>query len=155
MSEIVFDESLILELEGIEENTEALTQLTDYLLDKGYVKNGYKEAILEREAMFPTGLSTGVINIAIPHADTRYVNQAAICVGILKKPVKFSAMDEPDHQIDVNIIIVLALKEAHGHLEMLQKVVELIKDQDNLKKIVTASDTKPVYDIISSHLLQQ
>lgn len=153
MNEIVFDESLILELGDVEDNTEALTLLTDYLLEKGFVKEGYREAILEREAAFPTGLSTGEINIAIPHADTSFVNQAALCVGILKKPVKFSAMDEPDHQIDVNIIIVLALKEAHGHLEMLQKVVELIKDQDNLKKIVMAGDMKPAYDIISGHLL--
>lgn len=153
MSEIVFDESLILELGDVEDNTEALTLLTDYLLEKGFVKEGYREAILEREAAFPTGLSTGEINIAIPHADTSFVNQAALCVGILKKPVKFSAMDEPDHQIDVNLIIVLALKEAHGHLEMLQKVVELIKDQDNLKNIVMADDTKPAYKIISGHLL--
>ena len=153
MSDIQFDESMILELEDVQSNTQALTFLTDYLLEKGFVKEGYREAILKREASFPTGLSTGEINIAIPHADTSYVNQAALCVGILKKPVKFSAMDEPDHQIDVNIIIVLALKEAHGHLEMLQKVVELIKDQDNLKSIVTAEDKKPVYNLISSHLL--
>ncbi len=153
MSDIQFDESMILELEDVQSNTQALTFLTDYLMEKGFVKEGYREAILKREANFPTGLSTGEINIAIPHADTSYVNQAALCVGILKKPVKFSAMDEPDHQIDVNIIIVLALKEAHGHLEMLQKVVELIKDQDNLKSIVTAKDKKPVYNMISSHLL--
>lgn len=153
MSDILFDESMILELEDVNSNTQALTLLTDYLLEKGYVKEGYKEAILEREASFPTGLSTGAINIAIPHADTSYVNQAALCVGISKKPVKFSAMDEPDHQIDVNIVIVLALKEAHGHLEMLQKVVELIKDQDNLKSIVTANDKEPVYNMIARYLL--
>lgn len=153
MDDILFDESMILELKDVQDNTQALTVLTDYLLAKGYVKDGYREAILEREASFPTGLSTGEINIAIPHADTSYVNQAALCVGVSKTPVKFSAMDEPDHQIDVSVIIVLALKEAHGHLEMLQKVVELIKDQDNLKHIVAAESKGPVYNIISSHLL--
>lgn len=153
MSAILFDESMILKLEHVDSNIKALCLLAGYLFEKGYVKEGYEAAILEREASFPTGLSTGKINIAIPHADTSYVNQAAICVGVAEKPVKFCAMDEPDHQIDVSVIIMLALKEAHGHLKMLQKVVELIKDQDNLKKIVTAADTKPVYDLISGYLL--
>lgn len=153
MSEVVFNESLIVELDDLYTNKEALSSIANHLYEKGYVKEGYKEAILAREADFPTGLFTGEINIAIPHADVNFVNEASIAVGILKKPVKFRAMDEPDNEIEVSLIIMLALKEAHGHIQMLQKVVSLIKNQDSIKKIISCNDLKTIYEIISEYLL--
>ena len=153
MSELVFNESLIIKLEGLSTNEEALSLMANHLYDKGYVKESYKDAILNRESEFPTGLFTGAINVAIPHADVNFVKEASIAVGILKNPIKFRAMDDPDKEIEVRLIIMLALKEAHGHIQMLQKVVSLIKNQDSIKEILSTDDLKKSYEIISKYLL--
>lgn len=155
MSEILFNESLIINLSDLNTNNEALSVIADHLYEKGYVKEGYKNAILKREAEFPTGLFTGGLNVAIPHADVNFVNEASIAIGILKKPIKFRAMDEPENEIDVSLIIMLALKEAHGHIQMLQRVVNLIKNQDSIKKIISCNDVNKINEIISKYLLDE
>jgi PTS system galactitol-specific IIA component len=153
MSDIKFNESQILKLEGNTSNVEVLSTIADLLCEKGLVKDTYKKAILDREAVFPTGLFTGGINVAIPHADVEHVNEASICVGILKEPVNFHAMDEPDNIIEIKLVIMLALKEAHGHIDMLTKIINLIQDQETVKTIIESDNVETVYNIIKSKLL--
>jgi PTS system galactitol-specific IIA component len=60
------------------------------LLERGgYVNKSYQAAVLERERTFLTGLPTGEINVAIPHADAVHVLQSAIAVGVLAKQSSF------------------------------------------------------------------
>ena len=153
MKDITFNEELILKINGKKQDVEVLAYMAEYLQSKGLVKDSYSKAITDREAEFPTGLFTGNINIAIPHADTEHVEKAAICVGVLEEPIIFRAMDDPDKELEIRLIIMLALKEAHGHIEMLQKVVELIKDQEALNKVIESSDSSIIYQIISEKLL--
>ena len=153
MKDITFNEELILKINGKKQDMEVLAYMAEYLQSKGLVKDSYSKAITDREAEFPTGLFTGNINIAIPHADTEHVEKAAICVGVLEEPIIFRAMDDPDKELEIRLIIMLALKEAHGHIEMLQKVVELIKDQEALNKVIESSDSSIIYQIVSEKLL--
>lgn len=153
MSAITFNELLILKLNQEKTDIEVLSALADRLCEQGLVKDTYKKAILDREAEYPTGLFTGNINIAIPHADIKHVNKASICVGIIENPIKFHAMDEPANEIDVRLVIMLALTEAHGHIKMLQKVVALIQNQELVKKVMESTDLKTVYEIIKKQLL--
>ncbi len=150
---LFFNENLIFKIKGLDTNKEVLSFVADKLYKEDCVNDEYKDAILKREESFPTGLFTGAINIAIPHADCAYVKKAALAIGVLDKPVEFQSMDDPDKSIGVSLVIMLALSEPHGHLEMLQKVVELIKNQDDLKEIVESEDTKKVFDLISRYLL--
>ena len=90
--------------------------------------------------------------MAIPHADVIHVNKAAIAIAILDKPVEFYAMDEPEQKICVQVVVMLALKEAHGHIEMLQKVVSLIKDQALVKQLIELEDKKEVCNKIKEKL---
>lgn len=153
MSAITFNELLILKLNQEKTDIEVLSALADRLCEQGLVKDTYKKAILDREAEYPTGLFTGNINVAIPHADIKHVNKASVCVGIIEKPIKFHAMDEPANEIDVSLVIMLALTEAHGHIKMLQKVVALIQNQELVKKVMESTDLKTVYEIIKEQLL--
>ena len=41
----------------------------------------------------------------------------------------------------------------HGHIEMLQKVVALIQNQDVVKSIVHSSNQKEIYETIKKYLL--
>ena len=151
---ILFDQSLILRIEDTKTNTEVLTQMCDHLCEQGLVKDTYCQAILDREANFPTGLKTGAINIAIPHADVCHVEQAAICVAVLNPPVDFRAMDEPEDAVPISLVIMLVLTEPHGHLEMLQRIVGLIQDQQEVKRIMEAEHKGEIEEIIRKHLLE-
>lgn len=155
MSSITFRESLILRLDGNMTDTAVLSAMCDNLCREGIVKDSYKAAILEREASYPTGLQCGGINIAIPHADIAHVNEAAISVAILKEPAPFKAMDEPDGDVPIAIVIMLALTEAHGHIEMLQKIVGLIQNQEELQKILDSNDNQAVMELIKKELCNQ
>ena len=53
---------------------------------------------MKRESVYPTGLPVGEINVAIPHTDPEHVNNAAICLGILEKPVTFNVMGMEEKQ---------------------------------------------------------
>ncbi len=152
MGEIKFDESQIIVMEDQLKQDDVLKRLAGLLKEKGYTKESYSAAVREREKIFPTGLFTGQINVAIPHCDIVNVNEAAICVGILKESTQFARMDGPESKIDVNLVIMLALTEAHGHIEMLQKIVSLIQNQEVVRQIVTSENKKDIYEILKTHL---
>ncbi|MBO8463228.1 MAG: PTS sugar transporter subunit IIA [Firmicutes bacterium] len=152
MEEIIFQEEQVLKLVGFKTKEEVLSEIADTLCQQGIVKETYKEAILNREKEFPTGLNTGGINLAIPHADVAHVNKPAIAIAILDKPVEFQAMDEPEQTIFVQVVVMLALKEAHGHIEMLQKVVGLIQDQELVKQVIELEDKTEICNKIKGKL---
>ena len=63
-------------------------------------------------------------------------------------------MEEPENIIPVKIVIMLALDEPHGHIEMLQKIVTLIKNQKAKQAILKASSKEKIYEILEPILLQ-
>ncbi|MBS4804197.1 MAG: PTS sugar transporter subunit IIA [Clostridium sp.] len=132
-------------------SNDILSFLADKLKEEGYAKEGYKEAILKREVEYPTGLPAE-IKIAIPHCDHTLVNESAIAVGVLNNTVNFQAMDDPSKTLDVQIVIMLALDEPHGHIEMLQKIVQLIKSSEDLKRIIEATSDEEVLQVINNYL---
>lgn len=123
---------------------EALEKLAGRLCEAGYVKESFAQAILEREKVFPTGLPTEGYGVAIPHTDVEHVNKPAIALGILKKPVKFNLMGDldPNNQVDVRIMFMLAIKEPHMQLKLLQDIMEVIQDSVLLQKMVEAPDVE-------------
>ncbi|EOR20742.1 phosphotransferase system mannitol/fructose-specifc IIA component (Ntr-type) [Clostridium sartagoforme AAU1] len=132
-------------------SSEVLSFLADKLKEEGFAKEGYKEAILKREVEYPTGLPA-TIKIAIPHCDHTLVNESAIAMGVLNNPVDFQAMDDPSITLDVQIVIMLALNEPHGHIEMLQKIISLIQNAEDLKKIIEAKSDESLLEVINNYL---
>lgn len=152
MADVEFNADLVVMLDGVTSYQEAEKILANRLLDLGYVKASYPQAIAEREVTYPTGINVEGLNAAMPHCDVSNVNQAAVCVGILKNPVDWRRMDDPDSTCKVSLVTMLALKEAHAHLDMLQKVVSLIQDQNLMKKIVSADTKESAYELLKDHL---
>ncbi len=48
--------------------------------------------------------------VAIPHTDSKHVNESNVAVGILKNPVKFNSMIDPKDRLDVELVFLLAVK---------------------------------------------
>ena len=48
---------------------------------------------------------------------------------------------------------MLALTEAHAHLEMLQKVIAFVQDQELVGKVIAAQDADEVFSLAGSLLV--
>lgn len=146
-----YEDLIFLDLKA-KDQTEAISFIADRLYEKGFVTEDFKKKILIRESNYPTGIEIGDINVAIPHSDHIDVKKGAVSVAVLKNPVLFHRMDEPEKEIEVSIIMVLAIATPKGHVELLQKVFAFIQDQDLLKEIVSSDDKNRVLELVKEQL---
>lgn len=152
MSKINFTEALILTDVEAKTNMEVLDCLADNLCQQGMVKESYKQAIKDRENNFATGLPTSSVGVAIPHTDIEHVNQASISVGVLKNTVDFCIMGEEDSNVPVKLVFMLAMKEAHAQLELLQKLMQIFQDEEALTTLASAASKAKIKEIVSAKL---
>lgn len=117
------------------------------LIEQGYVKENYVEALKERESEFSTGLPT-VIPVAIPHTSAEYVNKTTYSIAVLEESVPFVEMGTDDDIVNVEIIFMLTIAEAHGHIDKLQRVMAMIQDEEVLKKMKSAKDAQTIIEIV-------
>lgn len=119
---------------------EVFKALHNELYKNGNVKESFYEGLVKREEVFPTGLLLGAHNVAIPHTDAEHVNDSCIAVATLENPVVFQCMDDQEKSLEVKVVFMLAMAEAHGHIEMLQKLIGLIQNESFLENILEAKD---------------
>ena len=122
--------------------------LSEMLLKLNYVKDSFYSGLVKRESKFPTGLTLGKYNVAIPHTDAIHVIKPAIAIATLKNPVTFNNMDG-DGTVEVNVVFAMVLKEPHSQIMMLQQLMLLIQNEDVLKNMHDAKDDNELYDIVS------
>lgn len=149
--ECYLDKELIFKNLAAENSKDAIETMARELYKKGLVKKEYVDEILAREEIYPTGLYTGEINVAIPHCDYQFVNTKSIAVGILEKPIKFKKMDEPSEDVDISIIIMLAIDEPDNHIAYLTKVFGLVQNQELLNRLYSSNDEE-ILKILNENL---
>ncbi|MGE5590103.1 MAG: PTS sugar transporter subunit IIA [Bacillota bacterium] len=130
----------------------AVRVLADALLANGAVHPDFGIRVLEREREFPTGLPTPGVKVALPHTDAQWVNESAVAVGILHRPVTFHVMGDPSNTVDVQVIFLLAIQQQDKQAEMLSQVVELVQDVAFLEGLVAASSGGQAYQLIQHRL---
>lgn len=132
-----------------ENDKEVLSQMASALYEEGYVKDTYEEAIQKREEKYPTGLPVGEISVAIPHTDPEHVNSAAICMGILDKPVTFNVMGMEGETTDVSVLFMLSIKHKEDQMDMLAKLIAVCQNQDMLKEILK-EDVNKINEVLTA-----
>lgn len=65
-------------------------------VERGYCKESYVQALKDREAEFPTGITMASGGVAIPHTDASHVLKKGIAFATLKEPVQFVEMGTDD-----------------------------------------------------------
>ena len=130
-------------------SADVIQQLGNILYELGCVKDNFVEATLAREVKDPTGLVLeGDINAAIPHVEPEYVRKSAMGFATLKKPVVFHQMDEPDQEIPVQLVIMLAV-EKKEHVFMLQQVSEIIlQHPETIQRLMRAAKAEEILSIL-------
>ncbi|MGO0907609.1 PTS sugar transporter subunit IIA [Clostridioides difficile] len=147
----IISSNLIFKDIEVSSNEDALKFLGQRLFDEQYVKESYIEAVIAREKKYATGLPTGIYGVAIPHTDIVHVNEPGIAVGILNEPVKFIMMGTDDTEIDVKVIFMLAVKEPQEQLQLLERLMTILQDENMLNNIIDLSEEN-VSDLLNSKL---
>ena len=145
------NELILLDVEA-ENQFNLLEKVADNLHQLGYVKDTYKNAVIEREKVFATGLPTLMGGVAIPHTDIQHVNTPAISIARLKNPVDFVIMGDDTATVAVDLIFMLAMKEEHARLELLQSLMGILQDEEALSFIKKAPTKEDIRKFVSEKL---
>jgi PTS system galactitol-specific IIA component len=147
ISELINEELVVTNLE-VNNQEDVFKILFEKLFKNGYVKESFLEGIVNREKSYPTGLLLGKNNVAIPHTDAEHVLKPAIAIATLARPVMFRNMANPEEEIPVKIVFMLALNSPHSQVEMLQQLVGLFQNENILKQILDTKGGDEVIEVI-------
>lgn len=131
---------------------DAIVKACRPLIEQGYVLPGYPRDVIAREMQWATGLPTEPFGVAIPHAltpDNVVTAQVAACR--LAAPVKFrqSGGTPGEDDVDCEVVFILALKDPQSQLQLLQKLMVAISDEDLLTALRNAESPREFNDIFT------
>lgn len=130
-------------------NWQEILQKTGTILqEKGYAKDSYTDALIQREIKYPTGINMGETGVAIPHTDPEEVVKEGIAIAVLTDPVAFGQMGTEQGTVMVKLVFVLAIREPGSQVERLKQMMQLLRDQEVLEQLKNASDSRSVINII-------
>lgn len=142
-----FSEEIAFFNESCSSREEALKKLADEFKSKGLVKDTFYQAVIDREKVYPTGLSINGVGVAIPHTDGIHVITPQIGFMTLNEPVIFKDMVDDQHEIEVKTIFMLGLLKSEQQIEMLQKLVDLFQNEEMLKSVTACKNINEFKDI--------
>lgn|SRR5699024_336684 len=120
---------------NVSKKDELLKLMGNHLYEKGFVSDNFVTSVIEREEKFPTGLPTAPYAVAIPHTDTDEVLKPAIVFANLQHEVNFKMMGDMDTEVEVKVVIMLALDNPEKQLGTLKKLTALLQDQEKVSKL--------------------
>ena len=134
---------------------EVLEYAADYLKEKGYVKDTFKEAILKREEDFPTGLEfkDSDFNVAIPHTFPAHIIVPGVLIIKTETPVKAIQMGTiEDVVMNIRYIFMLLLEgKSDSHLAMLQSLIEFFQNSEAMKGLGKADTPDEIYTALERY----
>ncbi len=146
------DEKLILVKAAFNTREEIITKLGGLLFENGFVKDSYTQAVLNREITYPTGLPARMAGVAVPHTDTDHVIKPAIAIATLANPVTFFMMGSPETEVQVEIVIMLAVHDAKLVIPVLRKVIFILEDDEALLKMKNAATKTEIKNAMVDHI---
>lgn len=135
-------------------NVDAIKQMGKMLCDNKYINNSYTQSVIERERTFPTGLVLASAGIAIPHASPdNNVFKNGIAAARLTKPVKFHSMENPDDEVEVDMIFMLALASSNEHLDVLKKLFIAFQNQTLVNALKHSQNKAEFLKLLTNNLI--
>ena len=131
----VLDEGLMFPQISFNTSLEVIKFMSDALFEKGLVKEGFAESVIEREKNFPTGLNT-VIPIAIPHTTSAFSKKEGFAIATLKEPVDFKDMGNPKQALKVKIVLIPVLMDNGPFTAFFSELIEKLRDTKVVRKLI-------------------
>ncbi len=132
-----------------------LSDLGGLAYKRGFVKDSFIPALLEREALYPTGLFTDVMKFAIPHADDGHVINPGVIVAKMAHPVQFQEMGTTDRTVEADYVFLLLVKKNGAQVTLLQRLIALCSDKETAKELDKAVTAGEIYRTIIDFFNQQ
>lgn len=107
--------------------------------EKGYVKSGFCENVLERENISSTVIGKG---IAIPHSTQEFVKQSKICIVRINEPIILE-----DEKVKLIIILALKFNDYMFTKEFYRKFYSILDSEKLITKIMEANDKLQILEI--------
>lgn len=121
---------------------QALAHIGKEMLAKGVVHDSYPQALVEREASFPTGIALVERHaVAIPHCEAVHAKSPAIYLIRPDKPVMFQQADD-DEEIAVSLIIALIVENPAAQLKLLRRLFSELQNPSTLDALLSAPDAE-------------
>jgi len=147
----VFQDLVAVDVEA-QDTEEIIRTAGQMLLEHGFVKDSYIQAVIEREKIYPTGLKLQEIAVAMPHTDREHVIKPGVCVVKLEKPVIFAHMGEPDTKVEVEIIFMMSILHPDEQIETLQKVLGVFQQPAVVADFKNAVTKEELFEVAMKHI---
>ena len=119
----------------------ALVHIGEEMLAKGVVYESYPQALIEREATFPTGIALERHAVAIPHCEAVHAISPAIYLIRPDTPVNFQQADD-DEEIAVSLIIALIVENPTAQLKLLRRLFSELQNPNTIEALLNAPDAE-------------
>ena len=119
----------------------ALVHIGEEMLAKGVVHESYPQALIEREATFPTGIALERHAVAIPHCEAVHAISPAIYLIRPDTPVNFQQADD-DEEIAVSLIIALIVENPTAQLKLLRRLFSELQNPNTIEALLNAPDAE-------------
>lgn len=130
------------------DRVDLFTRLGAILAEKGYVKDTWLDAILEREDNYPTGLACEAVQVALPHVDPEHLLKPYIAIVKPAAPVRFDGM-AGSGPVDTQLVVNLGLlAHAEDQVGVLQAFLGIFIDADATKEIMAQTDAQAMIDAV-------
>ena len=117
-----------------------------YQMDAGKVV----EALVNREALGPTGVGNGV---ALPHARLEGITEVLGAFVLLDKPIDFSSVDR--QPVDIAFALFAPLDAGVEHLKALALVSRTLRESSVCAKLRANPDANTLYSVlVEEHAVQ-
>jgi PTS system galactitol-specific IIA component len=114
----------------------------------GHVRASFREALLAREARYPTGLPTPT-PCAIPHVEAEHVAVAGLAAVRLATPVPFGEMGAPDRLVPARLVVLLLVTEPAQQVPTLGRLISLLRREDLDSRLSTAASDKGLAAVLN------
>lgn len=144
----VMDQELVLLDLDAESRDVALQKMIDQLDKAGRLndKEGYKEAVYEREKEFSTAFEGGV---AIPHGKTDCAKYSSVVFARLKHPIQWD--EESEEPVRMIFLLAIPQKEqGDGHLRILSSLATSIMEEDFVANLLQAEDAQQACKLLQA-----
>lgn len=141
-----FNKNLLLDNLVVEQE-ELFKLAADKLFQEGYTRKSYLKALVKRESVFPTGLRTKSVGVAIPHCDPVNIKKDGILVARLNKPVLFRQMGDFETKVEVYLVFFICSTGGQEQLIDLRELMALFQDKNYLDKVY---HSKNIYNTLIS-----
>ena len=149
LSSQISEELMFLDFEA-SDKLDLLEKMSDWLFEHGYVKEGFKNSIIEREKVYPTGLKLESIQFAIPHTDADMVIKPGVVFIQLKDRVEFTEMATFDSPVSAKVVFMLLLHKDGSQVELLQDIIAKCSVEGYISSLEQAATPEEVLEIVKA-----